>query len=248
MAQAVYLQTYGCQMNERDSEEILGMLDRPGLRRGRARGGGGRHPPEHLLGPRPRRGAGVRQDGADAAAEAERPELGPRHPGLHGQGAARGGLPPTPAGRPGRRPGGDLRPPRPPRRRRRASASAPGSAARPRPGHRPQGAAARPPAGDRLPDGARRRVRDDHGRVRQEVRLLHRADDARPGGLAADRRDPRRGPAARPRRLPPGHPARAERELLRQALPRRLRLARARPPPRAAPAGGAARGAGRRAA
>jgi tRNA-2-methylthio-N6-dimethylallyladenosine synthase len=26
MAQAVYLQTYGCQMNERDSEEILGML------------------------------------------------------------------------------------------------------------------------------------------------------------------------------------------------------------------------------
>src|SRR5215813_5067798 len=26
MARAVYLQTYGCQMNERDSEEILGML------------------------------------------------------------------------------------------------------------------------------------------------------------------------------------------------------------------------------
>jgi tRNA-2-methylthio-N6-dimethylallyladenosine synthase len=30
MAQAVYLQTYGCQMNERDSEEILGMLTSQG--------------------------------------------------------------------------------------------------------------------------------------------------------------------------------------------------------------------------
>ncbi|HEY7140150.1 MAG TPA: MiaB/RimO family radical SAM methylthiotransferase [Methylomirabilota bacterium] len=30
MAQAVYLQTYGCQMNERDSEEILGMLTAQG--------------------------------------------------------------------------------------------------------------------------------------------------------------------------------------------------------------------------
>src|SRR5262245_52805774 len=30
MAQAVYLQTYGCQMNERDSEEILGMLGAQG--------------------------------------------------------------------------------------------------------------------------------------------------------------------------------------------------------------------------
>jgi tRNA-2-methylthio-N6-dimethylallyladenosine synthase len=32
MAQAVYLQTYGCQMNERDSEEILGMLVAQGYR------------------------------------------------------------------------------------------------------------------------------------------------------------------------------------------------------------------------
>ena len=68
------------------------------------------------------------------------------------------------------------------------------------------------------------------------MRLLHRADDAGPGGLAADRRDPRRGPAARPRGLPPGHAPRSERELLRQALPRRLRLARPGPPARAAPA------------
>src|SRR5262249_24288550 len=30
MAQAVYLQTYGCQMNERDSQEILGMLGAQG--------------------------------------------------------------------------------------------------------------------------------------------------------------------------------------------------------------------------
>ena len=30
MSQHVYLQTYGCQMNERDSEEILGMLTAQG--------------------------------------------------------------------------------------------------------------------------------------------------------------------------------------------------------------------------
>src|SRR5262249_34267606 len=31
MAPSVYLQTYGCQMNERDSEEILGMLSAQGF-------------------------------------------------------------------------------------------------------------------------------------------------------------------------------------------------------------------------
>jgi len=30
MQKQVYLQTYGCQMNERDSEEILGMLTAQG--------------------------------------------------------------------------------------------------------------------------------------------------------------------------------------------------------------------------
>ncbi len=30
MNKAVYLQTYGCQMNERDSEEVLGMLTAQG--------------------------------------------------------------------------------------------------------------------------------------------------------------------------------------------------------------------------
>ena len=33
MGKAVYLQTYGCQMNERDSEEILGMLSALGYHR-----------------------------------------------------------------------------------------------------------------------------------------------------------------------------------------------------------------------
>jgi tRNA A37 methylthiotransferase MiaB len=30
MNKSVYLQTYGCQMNERDSEEVLGMLTAQG--------------------------------------------------------------------------------------------------------------------------------------------------------------------------------------------------------------------------
>ena len=29
MTKSVYLQTYGCQMNERDSEEVLGTLKDP---------------------------------------------------------------------------------------------------------------------------------------------------------------------------------------------------------------------------
>ena len=108
----------------------------------------------------------------------------------------------------------------------RASARA-GPAGRPAPRRRPEGAAARPPAGrPTIGRGGVDRVRDDHGGLRQEVRLLHRAHDAGPGGVAADRRDPRRGPAARARRLPPGHAPRPERELVRQALSRRLGLAR----------------------
>ena len=33
MRRSVYVQTYGCQMNERDSEEILGMLAGQGYAR-----------------------------------------------------------------------------------------------------------------------------------------------------------------------------------------------------------------------
>lgn len=61
MSQRIFLQTYGCQMNERDSEELLGMLpapavnerragDRAGLRDCRATGAGECGPPQHLLG------------------------------------------------------------------------------------------------------------------------------------------------------------------------------------------------------
>ena len=208
---------------------------RPGLRCRRSRGGCRRHSPEHLLGARARRGAGDREDGPHAEAQARAPRPGPRHPGLHGQDTARRCLSPPPASGPRGGARGDLRSPRPAGRRRREPAARRARSGCAHPRRRPQGAAARPPAGDRLPGGSRHRVRHDHGRLRQEVRLLHRADDSGPGGLAAGRRDPRRGPAARAGGLSPGHLARPERELLREALPRRIRLAWTRPPACPAP-------------
>ena len=61
----------------------------------------------------------------------------------------------------------------------------------------------------------RERVAADHLRLRQDVYLLHRAVQPRPGALAAVRRNRRRGTNHRRAGLPRGHAPRPERQLLR---------------------------------
>ena len=55
----------------------------------------------------------------------------------------------------------------------------------------------------------------DHLRLRQDLHLLHRAVQPRPGAEPPVRRDRGRGAVDRVRRLPRGHPPRPERELVR---------------------------------
>ena len=68
-----------------------------------------------------------------------------------------------------------------------------------------------------------RRLAADHLRLRQDLHLLHRAVQPRPGAQPAVRRDRRRGPLDRRRRLPRGHAARPERQLVRPRPGRRSR-------------------------
>ena len=60
----------------------------------------------------------------------------------------------------------------------------------------------------------------DLGRLQQHLHVLHRAQPARPGGGPAARRHPGRDRGAGRRRRAGGHPARAERELLRRRVRR----------------------------
>ena len=153
MSQAVYLQTYGCQMNERDSEEILGMLTAQGYAvvqreeeadvillntcsvraHAEERAFGKMGLMQRLKRERPGLVLGI----LGCMAKAQREEVFRRLPqvDLVAGPAEIYDLPDLLAGVA--------------ERRQRAAARR-----RPRPGGRPQGAAARPPAGDRLPDGA----------------------------------------------------------------------------------------------
>ena len=63
------------------------------------------------------------------------------------------------------------------------------------------------------------RLAADHLRLRQDLHLLHRPVQPRPGAVPAVRRDRRRGAHARRAGLPRGHAARPERQLVR-ARPR----------------------------
>ena len=78
--------------------------------------------------------------------------------------------------------------------------------------------------GDRRARLGDRRLAADHLRLRQDLHLLHRAVQPRPGAQPAVRRHRRRGAGARGGRLPRGHPARPERQLVR---PRPARPSRA---------------------
>ena len=101
----------------------------------------------------------------------------------------------------------------------------------PRPGPRPSG------SGTVARGSAIARLAADHLRLRQDLHLLHRAVQPRPGAEPAVRRDRRRGAVARRRRLSRGHAARPERQLVR---PRPRRRSRASPTstPSAGPAAG----------
>ena len=104
----------------------------------------------------------------------------------------------------------------------------------------------RPPAGTRAAavgegtvarGSAIARLAADHLRLRQDVHLLHRAVQPRPGAQPPVRRHRRRGAGARRRRLPRGHAARPERQLVRPRPGARAAL-RARRRRRAGPAAG----------
>ena len=128
-----------------------------------------------------------------------------------------------------------------PPRRRRVRPAQPGPRARaPRAGA-DRGADRRDPRGTRRvpvgvagsPRGAPRGVGHDPDRLRQLLRLLHRAVGARPRGESPVRRHRARGRGARARRSGRGHRARSERQLVRTRSRRRSVPAAVRRPARA---------------
>ena len=91
--------------------------------------------------------------------------------------------------------------------------------------------------GDRRPRLGDRGLAADHLRLRQDLHLLHRAVQPRPGAQPAVRRHRRRGARARGGRLPRGHAARPERQLVRPR-PRAGAAVRGTSTRRAGPAAG----------
>ncbi len=215
------IRTFGCQMNEHDSERIAGLLIGDGMTPAedlRERAGGGA---QHLRDPRERRQQAVRQPGTSQAAEgpAARPaDRGGRVSGSEGSG------PDPAAGAVGRRRRGNPRTPAasrpPPHGRGRRSADGRARV------HRdvPERAPGRPRRFQSCL-GLRRR------RVRQRLHVLHRAARAGTAALARHRRHPRRGPGSRRPGSARGDAARAERQHLRAGRERRRRVPAARSSP-----------------
>ena len=218
----VFVHTFGCQMNESDSDRMLELLGRHAFARADVAGGRRPHPPQHLRGPR--------EGGAEAPLRARplpRGEGAPRraHRGVGLRRAAGEGAAP------------EARPVRGLRLRSGQHRAAPGDAR----------ARARARAvlrdrldgvgGVRLPrrrsrGGARpgHRVRHRDEGLRQRLRVLHRPAHARARGVAAGRGGRRRVRRARRGRRARGDAHRAERELVRG----RLRVPGAAPPRRGA--------------
>ena len=202
MAKSYHLTTFGCQMNEHDSERMKGMLESLGYRE--AAGARRRRPDplQHLLDPReggqpagraPRRGQAP-QGGGPRARDRDRRLLVPvaQGPGLRAVPVRGRGVRP--------RPGAQAR--RVPHERQPHRAGL----LRVRGLHRP-------PA-----DEARARVPGlgaDLGGLQLRVLVLHRAVHARPRGVARRRRARGRGGARGGGRRERGHAARPERLLLR---------------------------------
>ena len=197
-----HVTTFGCQMNEHDSERMKGMLESLGYREAPEPRGRGADPVQHLLDPREGRRALRLPPARGGGAQAPRPGARDRRRRLLGAVGQGRRVPPVPVRR--RR----LRPRPGPQAR-----GVPDQRLDHRPGllrvrglHRPPAGQARP----RLPGlGA------DLGRLQHGLLLLHRALDARARGLAAARRARRRGARARRRRRARGDAAGPERQLLR---------------------------------
>ena len=84
-----FIKTYGCQMNERDSEQVAHSLIERGYEAVTLRSGGGRRAAKHLQRARHGGSKGAREDG-DARADREAPAGGClRLSWLHGAGAGR---------------------------------------------------------------------------------------------------------------------------------------------------------------
>ena len=189
------VRTYGCQMNEHDSERIAGLLEAEGMTPGRRPRRRRRRRPQHLLHPRERRQQALRQPRPPQVPQGPQPRPADRRRRL-----------PRPEG-----PGRHRRAGAPRRRRVRHPQRAPGRrpahrAARRRAGGRrdPRRARRRRPRRVRQrpacpPRAALRRLGHDPGRLRQLLRLLHRPRRAGPRDQPVRRRHRR----ARCRRWPP---------------------------------------------
>ena len=191
-----HVTTFGCQMNEHDSERMKGMLESLGYAEAPAARRGRPHPLQHVLDPRggrqPLRRPPAPGQGRQARA-ARRRHRRRRLLGAVGQGRR---LPPVPVRRRRLRPGPGPQARRVPDLRLAHRAGL----LRVRGLHRPPAGQARP----RVPGlGA------DLGRLQLPLLVLHRALHARARGVAAVRRARRGGPRAGRRRRARGHAARA---------------------------------------
>ncbi len=237
-----------------DEPERLGGDGRPPAAR-RLRGGDGprgrrpgRH--QHVRHPRGRRAEGHRPAGPARAAQGGQPgDARGAHRLLGPRARSRGPAPPLPGRRPVPAPGRGARAGRPARAGLRAGADRGDRDQRDRGDHdgRAHGRRRRRPSagnaspgdrgGDRRARLGDRRLAADHLRLRQDVHLLHRAVQPRPGAEPPVRRRRRRGACAGGRRLPRGDAARPERQLVRPR-PRRRSRGSGTSPPSAGPAAG----------
>ena len=183
-AKRFHVTTFGCQMNEHDSERMKGMLESLGYAEAPAARRGRPHPLQHVLDPRggrqPLRRPPAPGQGRQARA-ARRRHRRRRLLGAVGQGRR---LPPVPVRRRRLRPGPGPQARRVPDLRLAHRAGL----LRVRGLHRPPAGQARP----RVPG-----VGADLGRLQLPLLVLHRALHARARGLAPVRRARRGGPRAR---------------------------------------------------